>query len=112
MEDDKKQAEEWMTDFVKKMIRGLYGVNFVESRYFDQYRGAWAKVGLVGDHRKYKVWIDEDDSIFIENFPFTNTEQKELDGWNGSVDQFRQLIKGERFRTKWIEKIFEGEWRV
>jgi hypothetical protein len=61
-----------------------YIPNSVEG--FDKYQGPYGFIEFQG--KRYKVWTadtNEPKSIFIEDFPYSNTGSNEIDGYLGSA---------------------------
>ena len=113
MKDERKETEEWMKQFARKMIRGLPLVSLNRVRYFDQYIGAQAWILFYGNGNYTVGIVDEHNNIFVEAFPAQNHNIKdEVPGWVGSVQEWRKIVRSSEFRRVWLKHVLTGDWEV
>lgn len=62
----------------------------LDIRGFDLYVGAYAIVKIF--NRNYKIWCNDDDSLFIEDFPISNSGEGNNDGFIGYYDDVAELL--------------------
>jgi len=59
---------------------------------FDKYQGTYAFVSI--NDKMYKIWIIEDDKLWIEDYPIDNTsEQGNQPGFEGTWEEITDVIE-------------------
>jgi hypothetical protein len=90
LEEDMENIKELLTDdstFILKDIRG-----------FDMYQGAYANVEICG--KRFKIWKNNENEFFIENFPINNTNADQSPGFLGDIDDIVDAIDNFKIYVK------------
>lgn len=101
MTDDeigRSDAASWMKGLLDKLeqVRDIVGIDafeIVDIKGFDMYQGPYASVKIKGT--QYKVWTLDNDKLFIEDYPVSNTGAYENDGFQGWVEDIAAVIEGD-----------------
>ena len=95
-DDSDAQMTAWK-DFMEETLREIESITngklqLIGIKGFDKYQGPIASAIINGV--PYKIWTVNDDSLWIENFPFDNTSQKGMKaGFEGSVEEIADAVE-------------------
>ena len=92
---DPNEGKDWLKyleNSMKKLQRMTKGkAKFEKARGFDMYQGPYAIVKING--KPYKVWTQEEDEFWIEDYPVDNTSKRGLrKGFQGDLDELAGVI--------------------
>lgn len=62
----------------------------IDIRGYDTYQGPYAIVSIF--NKKYKIWLIENEKLWIENFPINNSDPENKPGYDGYTEDISTLL--------------------
>ena len=89
--DNDSEEANWIKNMQSK-LEEIDPENFeiLDIRGMDLYSGPYAIVNILG--KKFEVWEVDGDSFFIGDFPISNTDEDENDGFRGNAYEISSII--------------------
>jgi hypothetical protein len=95
--EDKDRCASWIRELedgcfeIKHLLNKEIEFEIKNIRGFDTYQGPYATVKING--KTYKIWTQEDNLLWIENYKFDNTsDEKNTAGLIGTPDEIAEII--------------------
>jgi len=82
---------EYLMDSMRQIENNVPNFKLLDISYFDQYHGPYAIVSFNDD--RYRVWVLEDDMLYIENFPINNMDEDENPGYKNYLKKIIEMLK-------------------